>query len=94
MARTAQAPPEVGTERRPRRPPSLLRWLLLALFVFADGQQVWDQHWAILGWLLLFTGLLLPNAKRLPPQSKHGYEMGIAVVLLALALEVLVRLTV
>jgi hypothetical protein len=77
-----------------RRRVSLFRWFLLAMFVVVDGQQIWDTHWTTLAWCLLFTGLLLPNYTRLTGRAAEVYQAGIALVLVALGLEVLVRLAV
>jgi len=92
MARAAQT--LEGEVVCQRRRVSLFRWFLLAIFVLTDFAQVWDMHWATLAWCLLFTGLLLPNYRRLTGRAAEVYQVGIALALVALALEVVVRLLV
>jgi hypothetical protein len=90
MARAAQTL-ECGVVHRRRRV-SLLRWLLLAIFVLTDFAQVWDTHWAVLTWCLLFTGVVMPGHKRLTGRAAEVHQAALALVLVALGLEVLVRL--
>ncbi|HTW06895.1 MAG TPA: hypothetical protein VME46_05270 [Acidimicrobiales bacterium] len=86
------AAPACGVVRRRRV--SLFRWFFLAIFVLTDFAQTWDRHWVTLAWCLLFTGVLMPGYKRLTGRAAEVYQMAIALVLLALGLEVLVRLAV